>query len=90
MIGFGPAVLPQLRELGLSVPQDLAFADMCVEKPDGTVAGVRHNCRRVGELAVELLAGQLQLHQVGLPPFPTSTLVEGTWFDGATLPVRRG
>ena len=90
VIGFGLAVLPQLRELGLSVPQDLAFADMFAVDSDGTVAGVRHNCRRVGELAIELLAGQLQSHQLGLPPVATATLVGGTWIDGATLPIRSG
>ncbi len=88
VIGYGPAVLPRLQELGLTVPRDLAFADMLLQETDGRIAGVRHNCRRVGELAVELLAGQLQHHSYGLPPFPTATMVEGTWFDGASLPAR--
>ncbi len=88
VLGYGPAVLPCLQELGLAVPQDLAFADILLQEPDGRVAGVRHNCLRVGELAVELLAGQLQMNTYGLPPFPTATLVEGTWFDGASLPRR--
>jgi LacI family transcriptional regulator len=86
VIGYGPAILPQLKALGLVVPRDLAFADFFLTETEGATAGVRHNCRQVGELAIELLVGQLQLHNLGLPPFPTSTLVEGTWFDGATLP----
>ena len=90
VIGFGPALLPQLAALGAEVPGKLGFADLFLTNTDGAVAGVRHNCQRVGELAVELLDGQLQLHQLGLPPFPTTTLVEGTWFDGATLPARTG
>ena len=88
VIGFGPAVLPQLQELGLSVPRDVAFADIFLTQGDGAVAGVRHNCRRVGGIAVELLAGQLQTNNYGLPPFPTATLVAGTWIEGASLPVR--
>lgn len=90
VLGFGPALLPQFRELGLAVPGDLAFADIFLTEAGGVVAGVRHNCGRVGELAVELLAGQLQLNTLGLPEFPTATLVEGTWVDGATLPPRGG
>jgi hypothetical protein len=43
----------------------------------------------VGELAGEILLGQLQHHPFGIPSFPTITLVEGTWFDGASLPSRR-
>lgn len=89
LISWDPFVRPRLAELGLSVPRDLAYADIFLEAIDGQVAGVRQNCRRVGELAVEILAGQLQQHIFGIPPYPTTSLVEGTWFDGATLPVRR-
>lgn len=78
-------VKPRLEELGLQVPRDIAFAEIYLD-PDGTTAGVRHNCDRVGELAVEILAGQLQQSMYGVPTFPTATLVEGTWFDGASLP----
>ena len=88
VIGFGPAVLPQLQELGIEVPRDIAFADMFLTPTDGSIAGVRHNCQRVGALAVELLAGQLQTNSYGLPLFPTTTLVAGTWIDGRSLPVR--
>lgn len=88
VIGYGPAVLPQLASLGIAVPGDLAFADLYWSDSGGAFAGVRHNCHRVGELAVELLAGQLQFNARGLPEFPTSTLVDGTWIDGASLPLR--
>jgi LacI family transcriptional regulator len=80
-------VEPQLTELGLAVPRDIAFVEIFLE-PDGRTAGVRQNCTRVGELAVEILAGQLQQYIRGIPPFPTTTLVEGTWFDGESLPPR--
>ncbi|MFT3829083.1 MAG: LacI family DNA-binding transcriptional regulator [Opitutaceae bacterium] len=88
VIGFGPAVRTPLEELR-AIPEKIGFADLFLTQTDGSVAGVRHNCRQVGELAIDLLAGQLQLNKLGLPPFPTSTLVDGTWFDGATLPPRR-
>jgi len=81
-------VQPQLTELGLAVPRDIAFVEIFLE-PDGRTAGVRQNCDRVGELAVEILGGQLQQYIRGIPVFPTTTLVEGTWFDGASLPPRR-
>ncbi len=88
VLGFGPALLPQLEQLEVKVPRAVGFADIFLSDTDGKVAGMRHNCEQVGELAIDLLAGQLQLNKTGLPPFPTSTLVEGTWFDGATLPRR--
>jgi LacI family transcriptional regulator len=89
VIGNSSYVLPRLAEMKIAVPKDMAFIDLFLDPaPDRRIAGVRQNCHRVGELAVEILVGQLQQHTFGLPQFPTSTLVEGTWFDGASLPLR--
>jgi LacI family transcriptional regulator len=89
VIGNSSFVLPRLAEMKISVPKDVAFVDLFLDPaPDRRIAGIRQNCHRVGELAVEILVGQLHQHTFGLPPFPTSTLVEGTWFDGASLPPR--
>jgi hypothetical protein len=87
LVSRGQFVLPRLEELGLSIPRDIAFVEMYLE-PDGRTAGVRHNCDRVGELAIETLASQLQHNALGVPAFPTTTLVAGTWFDGESLPLR--
>lgn len=92
IIGHELHVLRPLERIGLRVPQDVAFVDLFLTGNDGKLAGVRHNSRRVGELAVEILSGQLQHNVYGLPEFPTVTLVEGTWCEGASLPAatRRG
>jgi LacI family transcriptional regulator len=74
--------------LGQRVPEDVALIDLFLDVFDGSVAGVRQNHHAVGELAVELLAGQLHHHKHGVPEIPTTTYVEGTWFDGATCPAR--
>jgi LacI family transcriptional regulator len=81
-------VAPALAELGQRVPEDVALIDLFLDVFDGSVAGVRQNHHAVGELAVELLAGQLHHHKHGVPEIPTTTYVEGTWFDGATCPAR--
>lgn len=89
LISYGPFVLPHLEALGLKVPSDVAFVDVLLGgESNGRIAGVRQNSRRVGELAVEILAGQMQQNTFGIPQFPTATLVEGTWFDGDSLPKR--
>ena len=82
-------VEPCFAQLGLRVPDAVAFADVFLEQCDGRVAGVRQNHATVGELAVEILAGQLQHNKYGVPEIPTTTFVEGTWFDGASCPQRR-
>jgi LacI family transcriptional regulator len=81
-------VRSNLERLGISVPADLGFADIFLEELDGATAGVRSNCHRVGEMAVELVVGQLHQNIYGIPKIPTMTLVEGTWFDGHSLPSK--
>lgn len=80
-------VQPRFEELGLQVPKDIAFADLFLEEPDGRLAGVKQSHETVGELAIEILAGQLQHNKYGVPAVPTTTLVEGTWCEGATCPT---
>lgn len=89
LISYAPFVMPLLRQLGIKIPRDVAYADVFLNATDGRIAGVRQNCHRVGELAVEILAGHLQQNNFGIPAFPTSTLVEGVWVDGESLPPRR-
>lgn len=82
-------VEPRLADLGLRVPRDVAFVDVFLEAANGQTAGVRQNHETVGELAVEILAGQLHHNKYGVPDIPTTTYVEGTWFDGVTCPRKR-
>jgi LacI family transcriptional regulator len=89
ILSYGPFIKESLAKLGLSIPKDIAFVETFLETPDGTTAGVHQNCLRVGELAIEILAGQLHQHSFGIPSIPTATLVEGAWCDGASLPARK-
>jgi LacI family transcriptional regulator len=88
IVSYAPFVLPRLAELGLSVPDDVAYVDMFLNTLDGTMAGVYQNCEQVGEVAMELLASDLQHHIRGIPAVATATLVEGTWIDGSSLPAK--
>lgn len=86
ILSKGSFVLPVFEKLGLSIPRDLAFVDLFLEDFSGKQAGVRQNHEAVGALAVELLATQIQCNKFGIPEIPTTTFVEGTWFDGASCP----
>jgi LacI family transcriptional regulator len=86
LISKGSFVLPLLAKMGLRVPRDLAFVDVFLDQADGVTAGVRQNHATVGATAVEILAGQLQHNKFGIPEIPTTTFVEGTWFDGQSCP----
>jgi LacI family transcriptional regulator len=80
-------VLPHFERRGWRVPSSVAFVDVFLEKDDRTTAGMRQNHRVVGATAVEILSGQLQHNKFGVPEIPTTTYVEGTWFDGKSCPL---
>ncbi len=81
-------VLPLFKEMGLRIPQDMAFANLFLDQPDGVMAGVRQNHDMVGAAAVGIVASQLQHYKFGVPTVPLKTYVDGTWFDGASCPPR--
>jgi LacI family transcriptional regulator len=77
---------PVFERLGMRVPDDIAFVDILNEDESGQIAGVKQNHVRVGELAIETLASQIQFNIRGIPEIPTTTHVEGTWVKGKTMP----
>ena len=89
VLGPGAAVLAHIRRSGFQVPADFAYADLLLHEPRSDVAGVWADCRKVGELAVEMLAAQLQQNLLGRPAVATVTSVGGIWCDGTTLPTHR-
>lgn len=90
LLGFSAHVLPSLRALGLEAGRDIGFADILQTDRTGAIAGMRQNCRRVGAVAVDVLAHRLAYNETGFPETPVATLVQGTWIDGATVPRRVG
>jgi LacI family transcriptional regulator len=88
VLGTSPAVLDHIRRSGFRVPEDFAYADLHLPGPGAGVAGVWTNAEKIGELAVEMLAGQLQQNALGLPGVATVTTVGGSWCEGETLPER--
>ena len=88
IISMEDFVMPTLLRLGLKVPDDIALVDLFLKEAEGPVSGVRQNHRRVGALAVEMLASQIQYNQQGIPEVATTNHVEGTWHQGSSLPSR--
>jgi LacI family transcriptional regulator len=86
LVGPFATIQPLLEQLGREIPQDVALVDPFCETYDGSVAGVIQNFERVGGLAIELVDAQLQRNTRPLSQFPTLTLVDGAWRDGASMP----
>lgn len=88
VIGVTPAVREHIRRSGFLLPQDFAYADLLLHQPDPAAAGVWVNHEKVGELAVEQLVNQLEQNVRGIPALATTTLIGGSWQDGASLPAQ--
>jgi len=88
ILGFSPECLRDLKTLGLSVPHDVAFADLSLIDEDDRVAGLWADGEKAGEVAIELLLNQMERNIYGVPSTATTTLVEGAWRAGASLPTK--
>lgn len=76
------------RELKLSIPHDLGL--ICLNRPEGSpFTGIDENNEVVGATACDLVVNQITHNERGLPPHPKAILIEGTWHEGASLPVRK-
>ncbi len=87
IVGSSLAVLGKIGQLGLAVPRDVAYVDLCLDGVDSGVAGVRQNGEIAGEVATAMLVGQIQQNLRGAPAVATSTMVDGTWIDGPSMPT---
>ena len=84
------AGLPEVAAEGIDVPGAAALVKLLLWDANEGVAGVLPGYERLGPAAVNLLAGQLQHDDYGVPTDAKIVQVEGRWCDGASLPVRAG
>lgn len=74
-----------VKELGLSVPQDLGLVHLDWSEECAPLAGLDADPEGIGAAAVDLLAGQLQAHEFGVPAREKVVSVSGRWVPGASL-----
>jgi len=83
----GVAKLPRLLErAGIAVPEEVALVALFWETWMPDLAAIDGCDERVGARAVELLAGHLRIHRLGLPVTPETLLLDGVWREGLSLP----
>lgn len=78
-----------LREQKYAVPGNIGYAHLDVTTAGDTCAGIDQQPGKVAAAAVDLVIGQLQRNESGLPDCPTTIHLDGVWRDGATIKQRR-
>lgn len=75
-----------LATAGYHIPTDIAYACLDLTDDSGEMAGIYQDARAIGAAALDLVAGQLLRHERGLPEKPKTTVIDGRWVDGVTMP----
>lgn len=81
-------VLQWLSGMGVDVPNEAGVAHLNLPDRSGNFAGIYQNGPAVGVAAVDFLVAMLQRNERGIPALAHSILVEGTWLEGQTLPLK--
>ncbi len=82
------SVFHWLEQCGLQVPRDIGVIQLEWRADRPEIAGMNQHNDVVGEAAVDMLLSRIQNHAIGVPAFPSATLVGATWMDGITAPAR--
>ncbi len=69
----------------MSAPNDVGFATLGWSETAPEQTGIRQNWAKVAAAAIDLVIAQLQRNDRGIPDFPKTTLIEGTWMPGTTV-----
>lgn len=82
MIVSDIALLEWIRELGIRVPEEMGVVPL--ERLTG-YACLDQKPEKVGSAAIDLIVGQIQRNETGLPPDPRVVMVEGGWVNGPSV-----
>ena len=72
--------------MGVNVPRTCAFFSLNWSARRRPCAGIDVRLELQGGVAAENLITQIHRNERGLPTDPRTTLVDGRWVDGLTLP----
>jgi DNA-binding LacI/PurR family transcriptional regulator len=93
VLTYWPSVFKWLQQAGYSIPGDIGFVSLgwhgVIWEEFGVEAtGISMENEEMGARAVDLVVGQLERHEYGVPAFPTITLVTPRWIPGETIRTR--
>ncbi len=74
-----------VRRLGLQVPHDVGLVNLVWSPDDATMTGIDLDGASLGAAAIDLLVGQLEAHEYGVPKRAKIVEVMGKWIPGNTI-----
>jgi LacI family transcriptional regulator len=77
-----------LADMDWRVPDDIAFISVDRSPSFPEYAGFNQRHELFGRVGIDLLVSQLNANQRDIPQDPILNLVQGTWVDGPSAPVR--
>ena len=84
VIGHQEELLEWMRQAGIKVPQQMGFVHLDCPAPDGPISGIYQNGTEIGIAAADALVAMLQRNERGVPQYPRTLLIEGSWVKGTT------
>ncbi len=82
-------VVTWLRDARLRVPEDVSCATLYWKQDRAYMSGYYQNHELMAAAAVDLVAGQLNRNERGLPPSEKTTLIQAVWREGETVQPKR-
>jgi DNA-binding LacI/PurR family transcriptional regulator len=83
-----PLVQGWLASLGCDA-RKIALVGLDRRPRDRGIAGIDQDYAHIGAVAADTVIGLLRRNEHGLPAKPVNLLLDGTWVDGRSLPLRK-
>jgi LacI family transcriptional regulator len=80
-----PEIAMWLGRTGLHSPRDIGLIHLDKTPDLDKWAGMRQNHQQIGLSAVDMVLGQLQRNELGIPPFQKCTIIRSEWAPGTTV-----
>jgi Transcriptional regulators len=88
IITIGEEVLTWLKEAGVRIPEEVSCATLYWRQTRNYLSGFYQNHELMAAAAVDLVVGQLNRNERGLPASEKTTLIQAVWRDGNTVAPR--
>jgi LacI family transcriptional regulator len=85
IITINDDIVRWLREVGIRVPEDVSCSTLYWKEDRSYLSGYYQNHELIASAAVDLVVGQLNRNESGLPESEKSMLVKAVWKDGETI-----